>query len=211
MRKARQPLSQLILKSFLGGVYLSVGGLFLLILGGGAPGLATNYPGVQKALGAAVFPIGLIIIVTTGLELCTSNFMVMTITTLQRRTTVLDLAKSWVVSFLGNLAGAMFFGGILVYWTGLIDAAPYHAYAITLAEHKAAGANWREIFLRGIGCNWLVCIAVWMSASAKDIVSKVIIIFLPIWFFVAVGFEHVIANMFLIQVWCSVAEHGESC
>lgn len=141
----------MILKSFLGGVYLSVGGLFLLILAGGASGLATNYPGVQKALGAAVFPIGLIIIVITGLELCTSNFMVMTITTLQRRTTVLDLAKSWVVSFLGNLAGAMFFGGVLVYWTGLVSISPYKTYATNLAVHKAAGANWREIFLRGIG------------------------------------------------------------
>lgn len=151
VRKARQPILQLILKSFLGGVYLSVGGLFLLILGGGAGGLTTNYPGVQKALGAAVFPIGLIIIVITGLELCTSNFMVMTITTLQRRTTVLDLAKSWVVSFFGNLAGAMFFGGVLVYWTGLVSIAPYKGYATNLAVHKAAGANWREIFLRGIG------------------------------------------------------------
>lgn len=132
-------------------MYLSIGGLFLIILGGGAPGLATSYPGVQKALGAFVFPIGLVIIVVAGLELCTSNFMVMTITTLQRRTTLLQLAKSWSLSFLGNLAGAMFFGGVLVYWTGLLEAAPYHAYSITLAEHKAAGANWRQIFLKGIG------------------------------------------------------------
>lgn len=154
VRKARQPILQAFLKSFLGGVYLSVGGFFLLIIAGGAPGLATSYPGVQKALGAAVFPIGLIIIVITGLELCTSNFMVMTITTLQRRTTILDLLKSWVISFLGNLAGAMFFGGVLVYWTGLLDAAPYHAYSITLAEHKVGlhgAANWRQIFLKGIG------------------------------------------------------------
>lgn len=132
-------------------MYLSVGGLFLLILAGGSPGLAANYPGLQKAMGAAVFPIGLIIIVIAGLELCTSNFMVMTITTLQRRTTVIDLLKSWVLSFLGNLAGAMFFGGVLVYWTGLLNDAPYRTYAIALAEHKAAGANWRMIFLKGIG------------------------------------------------------------
>lgn len=151
MRKARQSLLQLAVKSFLGGVYLSVGGLFLLIIAGGAPGLKANYPGVQKALGAAVFPIGLIIIVITGVELCTSNFMVMTITTLQRRTTALDLVKSWTVSFFGNLAGALFFGGVLVYWTALVSDDPYRSYAIALAEHKAAGANWREIFLRGIG------------------------------------------------------------
>lgn len=94
----------------------------------------------------------------------------------------------------------MFFGGLLVYYTGILSIEPYKHYAISLAEHKAAGSPWHQIFLKGIGCNWLVCIAVWGGASAKDIVSKVVIIFLPIWFFVAVGFEHVIANMFLIQM-----------
>lgn len=151
MLKARQPLLVLTLKSFLAGAYLSLGGLFLLILAGGSPGLKTDYPGLQKVLGAAVFPIGLVIIVISGLELCTSNMMVLTISTLQRRTTLWDLAKSWIISFLGNLAGAMFFGGVLVYWTGLLDVAPYQAYSIALAEHKASGANWREIFLKGIG------------------------------------------------------------
>lgn len=149
--KSRQPLPVLILKSFLGGVYLSLGGLFLLVIAGGSPGLKTNYPGLQKALGAAVFPIGLVIIVITGLELCTSNMMVLVISTLQRRTKLWDLAKSWVVSFLGNLAGSMFVGGVLVYWTGLLSASPYKDYAIALAEHKVVDANWREIWLRGIG------------------------------------------------------------
>lgn len=77
--KSKQSWGQLAVKSFLAGVYLSVGGLFLEIVAGGSPGLAANYPGIQRTIGAAVFPIGLIIIVIAGLELCTSNFMVLTV------------------------------------------------------------------------------------------------------------------------------------
>lgn len=101
--KAKQPMSHLIIKSFLAGAYLSFGGLLLEIMTGGTPGLKDQYIGLQKILSAAVFPIGLVIIVLTGAELVTSNMMIFVMSGLSRKTTLLDLVKSWVVSWIGNL------------------------------------------------------------------------------------------------------------
>lgn len=125
--------------------------------------------------------------------------MVLSISTMHRRTSFRHLAESWVISWLGNLAGALLFGGIFVYYSGVISANPYRAYAIATATTKAT-APWHELFLRGIGCNYLVCIAIFLSTSAKDGISKIVAIYIPIWLFVAVGFEHVVANMFIIQI-----------
>lgn len=70
----------------------------------------------------------------------------------------------------------------------------------TFALHKARDPQWHQIFLRGIGCNWLVCIAVWQAAGAKDTLSKIVAIWIPIWIFVSCAFDHVVANMFSVPL-----------
>ncbi|CAF3376060.1 unnamed protein product [Rotaria sp. Silwood1] len=200
VQKSKLRIDHLIIKSILAGVFLSYSGLFLLIVGGGSAPLAQNLgPGIQRMVQAAVFPIGLILIVTTGAELFTGNTMILTISTLQKKTTWIHLVISWGVSFFGNLAGSLFCEGILIYYAGLLSNDPYRSYTIKIAEIKGTN-EWHQEFLRAIAGNWLVCLAVWLATSARDLHSKIIGIYLPIWLFVSVGYEHSIANMFTVQI-----------
>jgi formate/nitrite transporter len=199
-RKAQQRIDHMIIKSFLAGVLLSFGGLFLLIVGGGSAPLAQSLgPGIQKMIQAAVFPIGFILLVITGADLFTGNTMALTVSTLHKKTTWLNLLICWVVSFIGNFAGCLFFQYILVYHAGLLSHEPYRSYTVRYTEIKG-NIEWHQIFLRGIAGNWLVCLALWMGTSARDLNSKIIGIYLPIWFFVAVEYEHSITNMFTVQM-----------
>lgn len=125
MHKRKQHIDVLMGKSFLAGVFLSFSGLMTLFVGGGTPGLQENYPAARAMLQAFFYPIGLVFIVLTGAELVTSNMMVFTVTCLQRKASLWDLLRSWTLSWLGNLAGSLFVGWILVYWTGILSDDPY--------------------------------------------------------------------------------------
>jgi formate/nitrite transporter len=200
VKKAIQRIDHMIIKAFLAGVLLSFGGLFLLTVGGGSAPVAQSLgPGIHKMILAAVFPIGLVLVVITGADLFTGNTMVLTVSTLHRKTTWFNLIISWVVSFFGNLVGCLFFQYILVYYAGLLSNDPYRSFTVKYAETKG-NTEWHQMFLRGIGGNWLVCLALWLGANARDLNSKIIGIYLPIWLFVAVGYEHSIANMFTVQM-----------
>jgi formate/nitrite transporter len=167
-RRAKQRIDHMIIQSFLAGIFLSFGGLFLLIVGGGSAPLAQSLgPGIQKMIQAIVFPIGLILIAITGAELFTGNTMVLIISTLHKRTTWLNLVISWAVSFIGNFAGCLFFQYIFVYHAGLLSNNPYRSFTMRYAEIKG-NIEWHQIFLRGIVGNWLVCLALLLGTSARD-------------------------------------------
>jgi formate/nitrite transporter len=200
VKKSKERIDHTIIKSILAGIFLSFSGLFLLTVGGGgAPIDQTLGPGVHKMIQASVFPIGLILIVITGADLFTGNTMTLVVSTLHRKTTLLHLIISWIISFFGNLVGCLFFEYIFVYYAGLLATDPYRSFTVKFAEAKG-NIGWHQIFLRGIVGNWLVCLALWLGTSARELSSKIIGIFLPIWLFVAVGFEHSIANMFTVQM-----------
>jgi len=95
---------------------------------------------------------------------------------------------------------SLFFGAILVKYSGIISVEPYNDYVVAFALKKASEPEWHEIFLRGIACNWLVCIAVWQAAGARDTISKIFAIWIPIWIFVSCGYDHVVANMFSVPL-----------
>ncbi|KAL1728848.1 Formate/nitrite transporter [Schizophyllum commune] len=179
---------------------LSFGGLLSEIVGGGSPGLTESNPGLVKALSGFVFPVGLVMIVLQGHELVTSNMMVYPMAISKRAVPWWGLPLNWIIVFFGNLVGSLFFAAILVKYSGIFDAEPYHTYAQTFALKKAADPEWHQIFLRGIGCNWLVCVAVWQAADARETISKIFSIWIPIWVFVACSFDHVVANMFAIPL-----------
>lgn len=148
---------------------------------------------------------GLVMIVLTGADLFTSNVMFMTTAFCHRRVTIVDLAKSWFVSFFGNLAGMLFFTCVLIGYGGIFEeSTAYTSAAITIATQKAYDPQWHQIFLRAIGANWLVCMSVFLSISARDIASKIIAIWFPTLVFVGLALDHVIANMFFIPlgIWC---------
>jgi len=197
--KAKLPWVDLILKAFLGGVFIALGGLFDLVVAGGSPGLRASNPALVTLIAAFTFPIGFVLVLLTNVELVTSNFFTMTYSTLTGRTTLYDLARNWIVCYIFNIAGALFFSGVLCWWTDTLSTDAQSAYAVTGAEGRV-NVNWAYNFTRGIGCNWLVGLALFLSTSGRDNTSKIYGIWIPIWAFVAMGYQHCIANYFLIPI-----------
>lgn len=191
---------QTFCKAVLAGVMLSFGGLFDFIITGGSPSLAASDPGIVKVLGGFVFPVGLVMIVLQGFDLLTSNIMIFPMAVLNGALPWWSIPVNWIIVTFGNLAGSLFFAAILAKYDGLVVDDPYATYIRNFAVTKAVTPAWYQILLRGIGCNWLVCIAVWQATGARDTISKIIAIWFPIWVFVACGFDHVVANMFSLPL-----------
>ncbi|KAJ4002154.1 Formate/nitrite transporter [Lentinula boryana] len=200
VQKHNTPYQVIFLKAFLAGVMLSFGGLLSEVTSGGATSLTTSNPGLAKVLGGFVFPVGLVMIVLNGYELLTSNMMYFPMAVIKRAVPWWSLPVNWIIVTFGNLVGSLFFGAILVKYSGIVSTAPYNTYIVEFAMKKASEPEWHQIFLRGIGCNWLVCIAVWQAAGARDTISKILAIWIPIWVFVACSYDHVVANMFSVPL-----------
>ncbi|KAK3655224.1 hypothetical protein LTR56_003645 [Elasticomyces elasticus] len=156
-----------IIKSFLGGVFISLGALTDLVILSGSPGLRESNPSLAAMIAGFTFPTGFVLIILTNVELCTSNMFVMPFTILQRKTTVWDLVKNWVISYLGNLAGCLFVAGFLAWWTNTLSTPAQQAYAVTQAEGRV-NVGWSVNFLRGIGCNIFVALAMFLSLGSAD-------------------------------------------
>ncbi|CUA67733.1 putative transporter YrhG [Bacillus subtilis subsp, subtilis str. 168] [Rhizoctonia solani] len=200
LARNKQRADIIFFKAFIAGVFLSFGGLLHVIVSGGSAGLTSANPGLVKLLGGLVFPIGLVMIVLQGQELLTSNMMTVPMLLVKRAAPWWSLPMNWLLVLFGNLTGSLFFAGVLVKASGVLSAEPYPTYVRSFVLHKAMDPHWHQIFLRGIGCNWLVCIAVWQAMAATDVISKIVAIFIPIFTFVAAGFDHVVANMFFIPL-----------
>lgn len=197
--KARLPWPDLVVKSFLAGAFLSYGALFSLLVAGGAPSLRETNPSLVILLSSFTFPTGFVILVFVNTELFTANCFVIILTTLARKTSLLCLLRNLVVSYIFNLAGSLFMAGFLCWWTETLNTPALQSFAVEQAEMRV-NASWSANFLRGVGCNWLVGLAIFLSISAKDKVSKIYAIWIPIWTFVALGYQHCIANFFLVPV-----------
>jgi len=210
--KEKAPLSNLLILSFLAGAYIAFGGLLAEVATGGMA--AAGYPtGLVKLVFGGVFPVGLMLVVIAGSELFTGNNMYMPLGVLQGKASWLGLIRNWVGSWVFNLVGALFVAYVLAYLTGILTADPWAATAVTIAKTKALGGaqfvsagktvtslNFWQVLFRAIGCNWLVCLAVYLAIASDDIIGKIFGIWFPIMAFVTIGFEHVVANMFFIPV-----------
>lgn len=163
-------------------------GAFIALAGVGAT-FGNIYVG--KLAGACIFPVGLIMVVIAGSELFTGNNL-MVMAALKRQITWRRMFLNWVLVFIGNFIGAVLVAGMVIY-SGALDAA-----AETVVDAAVAKSNigFLEAMMRGVLCNFLVCIAVWMSFAADTVGGKVAAIFGPIMLFVIAGFEHSVANMY---------------
>ncbi|GHJ84805.1 hypothetical protein NliqN6_1207 [Naganishia liquefaciens] len=187
----------LFLKAVWGGILLSYGG-FLEAVVGGSPSANTNNPGLLRLVEGLVFPVGLTLIVLTGMELLTSDMMIIELGVFKRRIPWWGIPYNWVVVFCGNLAGSLFFAAILVKYTGLVTE-PINTF-ITNAANSRGSLPWHQVFLRGIGCNIMVCLAVYVATQAADVISKIAGIYMTLSVFVVLQMEHVVADMFLIPM-----------
>lgn len=195
--RSETSVSKTLVLAFLAGAYIALGGLLAVMIGGGVPGIAAENPGLQKLLMGAVFPLGLMMCAIAGADLFTGNTAYFIPPVLSGRLKVSQLLRNWSLVYLGNFAGALFVAFFMTYQTGLFDNAPWHDSILNIADAKT-GNPFFKTFLKGIGANWLVALAMWLSFASKDVVGKLAAIWFPVMAFVAMGFEHSVANMYFI-------------
>ena len=195
VKKANNPLIVTVMLGILAGVYIAMGGMFYsLAITDSGMGL-----GPTRILGGVVFSLGLILVVVGGAELFTGNTM-LTMAWIEKKITTLKMLKNWWIIYLSNFVGAIAFAymvmhsGVLAQWG---DAMAHTA--IKVAQSKVELST-EEIFFRGILCNMLVCLGVWLAMASRTVSGKVLGIVFPVSAFVAMGFEHCIANMYLIPI-----------
>lgn len=206
--KGSLPIMKMLVLGILAGAYIGFGAeLCTMILTGTG---ATLGIGMSKLFGGAVFSVGLMLVVIGGAELFTGNNL-MTIGVAQGEVKATALLKNWVVVYIANLLGSLLLVYIM-YKSNLWKTGAQMVDGVCSAEaggcaNTALGIaigkvnlSWSEAFYRGIGCNWLVCLAVWLAAASDEISGKIWGIFFPIMAFVASGFEHCVANMYFIPM-----------
>ena len=214
-KKVHRTWDRVLVSSFLAGAYISFGGLVAITV---SSGLKPETWGTLPTLfmGAA-FTLGLVLVLIAGSDLATGNMMLVPLSAMRGKIGVGDVVRNLTLVLLGNLLGALFVAYFLAVQTGVIGHAgapgaaglTYERLAAIAAGKATTESHW-QVFLRAIGCNWLVCLAVWMSLAAKSVSGKILAIFFPIMAFVAMGFDHVVANMFFIPaaIWAGVPHIG---
>lgn len=191
--KATASLKYMLSLGFLGGAFIAVGYLAYIRVAGSIP---HEWGGLGVLLGAAIFPVGLICILIGGGELVTSNMMAVTSAFFSRKIGVKLLIKNLTIISLANLVGAIFVAYFLGHVTGLTEGAIFEK-TLSTAQSKVDANFWQALF-SGVGCNWLVGLGAWLSYCAKDLTGKFLGTWFPVMTFVAIGFQHVVANMFVI-------------
>lgn len=190
VHKTNLSIYKMFLLGFFAGVFIGFAGI--------ASTTASStiaIPSLAKLVGACVFPAGMAMVLIAGSELFTGNTLII-ISVLEKKVSILKMLKSWLIVYLANFLGAAFVACLVVYGStpGLFQGAL--AEAIVNAGTARTNLTFMEGFIRGILCNLLVCIAVWMAFSSKNVSGKVLISFWPIMLFVLCGFEHCVADMY---------------
>ena len=188
--------------TMMAGAYIGFGIILIFILGSDAD------PSSRKLIMGVAFGIALTLVVFAGSELFTGHTMYMPLGWLRKTTSGVALSKVWLVVWIGNLAGAAGLAAIFVLGggAGMIDDSSSFLNQVASAKMNAPAI---ELLARGILCNWLVCLALWMSGRTKNDAAKCIVIFWCLFAFIASGFEHSIANMTLFSI-AIFGEHPET-
>ncbi len=208
-RKAAMGVEATFVLAVLAGAFIALGAVFALTVGSGAfnvtgpdgaPVASITLPfGVNRLLVGVAFSLGLILVVVAGAELFTGNVLIV-MGWADRRVTSARMLRNWGIVYAGNLVGAL--GTVALVVLGgwyKIGGGSVGASALTTAATKVAH-SFPEAFFLGILCNILVCLAVWLTYSARSTTDRILAIVPPIAAFVACGFEHSVANMFFIPV-----------
>ncbi len=188
--KARLPVKQLFTLALLAGIFIGIGGAAFTMVMTGVDGSF----GPARFLGGIVFSLGLILVVVGGAELFTGNAL-MVMAAVDGLIKPGELLKNWMIVYISNMVGATGLAFAMVF-TGILDGAA-GSTAIAIAEAKGA-LGWSEAFMRGVLCNMLVCLAIWLALAARTVVGKILAIIWPVASFVLLGLEHSVANMYLI-------------
>ncbi|MDR0905941.1 MAG: formate/nitrite transporter family protein [Oscillospiraceae bacterium] len=191
--KTKLSAGRMLVLAILAGMFIALAGV-----GSTIASVTVANASLAKLISAAVFPTGLAMVLVAGSELFTGNSLLI-IPVLEKQAKVSAVLRNWFFVYIGNLIGSILVSALAVYG-GTFDL---FSNAAAAAVIKTAAAkvtlSFGDALLRGILCNFLVCIAVWMSFAAKDVVGKIAGLYLPIMLFVVSGHEHSVANMYYIS------------
>lgn len=195
IRKARLAFVPMLALAVLAGAFIAFGAMFFTVV---VTESALGY-GPTRLIGGMAFSLGLILVIVGGAELFTGNSLVV-IAWANRDITTLALLRNWGIVYAGNLIGAVA-TAVLVHLSGILAAGggAVGETAVGIATAKLA-LDPGAAFFRAVLCNVLVCLAVWMCFAAQSVSGKVLVILFPVTAFVALGFEHSVANMYLLPV-----------
>ncbi len=193
--KARLPLLSMCMLGVLAGGFIGLGAMYSVLVTSDA---SLGF-GLSRLLGGITFSMGLILVVIAGAELFTGNNL-LAMAWADGRISTGEVLYNWAVVAVSNFAGAAGLA-LIIYWSGhpKMNGGAVGAQYVAIAAAKCSMPVW-EAFLKGVLCNFLVCIAVWMAMAGRSVTDKVLAIVFPISAFVAAGFEHSIANMYLVPL-----------
>jgi formate/nitrite transporter len=190
--KATNSFAKLFVLGILAGAFIALAGV-----GATTAAVSVQTASVGKFLGACIFPVGLAMVLLAGSELFTGNNLII-IPVLTGDVKLGQMLRNWIIVYIGNLIGGVLVAFLAVYGhTASLFSNGLAAAMVSTAAGKV-GLSFGDAFIRGICCNFLVCIAVWISFAAKDVTGKFWGLFMPIMLFVLCGFEHCVANMYYI-------------
>lgn len=203
--KANMRIDKIFMSAVMAGMMLSFACASVLSTNT-APWFQENAPGLIRTIAALIFPYGLCMIILTGSDLCTGSFLVCiqskvlcysrsciqftTVAVLHRRLSIPKMLMHWTLTFLGNLAGSLFIVAIIAGYGGVFDAPAYAAEVRAFVTTKQVTPQWHQVFLKGIGANWLVCLACYLGLSGREYASKILGIWWPTFAFISLGFDH---------------------
>lgn len=190
--KAKLPAGRAFLLAVLAGAYVALAGV-----GATVAAVTVENASLAKLLSACIFPAGLSMVILAGSELFTGNCL-MVMARMERRVSTARLLRSWLTVYLGNAVGGIAVAALAVAGgTPSLFGGALARSMVSIAEGKAA-LGFAEAFVRGVLCNVLVCLAVWMAAGAKRPEGKIAALFFPVMLFVLCGYEHCIANLYYL-------------
>jgi formate/nitrite transporter len=184
-------------QSLYAGFYIGFGGMLSMVVAGGLDEAAKDNPTIQTFVFAALFPVNLLIILLTGGTLITGTAATVPAAVYEKKLSWVQIPRTFAISWVGNLIGGLIFAAVITYCD--MNVGLTAKLAMKVAEKKIK-KDFFITFIKGIGCNWLVCMAVFLSGQAQDMAGKMVGIWFPISCFVAIGFEHIPANMFMIPL-----------
>ena len=193
--KATNSFWKLLILGMLAGAFIGLAGV-----GATTAAVSVQSASVGKFLGACIFPVGLSMVLLAGSELFTGNNLII-IPVLTGDIKLRQMLRNWVIVYVGNLIGSIIVAFLVIYGhVGNLFGGAEGGLAAAMINTANAKVTmpFGDAFLKGICCNFLVCIAVWISFAAKDVTGKFWGLFMPIMLFVLCGFEHCVANMYYI-------------
>lgn len=190
--KATLPFGRMFPLAILAGMYIALAGV-----GAATAAVTVENASVAKLIGACIFPAGLTLVLLAGSELFTGNCL-LSLPLLNGDIRLSQMLRSWAIVYLGNLAGGLFIAWAVV--AGHTFSLFGNGLAVSAIQTAAAkcSLSFTDALIRGVLCNLLVCLGVWISFAAKDVAGKIIGLFFPILLFVLCGYEHCVANMYYI-------------